>query len=321
MSSFLKFTISRYTTKTWAQHNSHGFDYVYSLTANKTKIGKSTIALMLLSDAFIGFIEFADSFKENNSSTSSPYTEEEARYNAFRAPVLRHHMFSAPKPVGEVMRVCGMTSKVGNGCTHPQQSYSELYYTGENCEQMVARFEALATQWVAEASVTSKPAKGLAMIAEAYGDAAPATPASVPVVAKAPKNLQKASVKKDIRNYLRDGEIVYNMVRTKEGERDMWTATYVALCDTLMMDDARCFQSINEFYSTHRKEKGNTSSVTSAWNACYVERDGKRVNLRDVVPRVPAAGLKALEAAYLAETGDAKYVGFREYVEKRLPTA
>jgi len=54
-----------------------------------------------------------------------------------------------------------------------------------------------------------------------------------------------------------------------------------------------------------------------------VKKSGGAGEGSDIVEEVPPpfVGLKTLEEAYLAETGDTEYIGFREYVEKRMPAA
>jgi hypothetical protein len=148
------------------QHKSHGFDFVYSSIQNKKNIGRGTIALMLLNEAYVGFFELGGSFEPTGGV--GPYIGEGAVYNKYRASVSRHHMFATPKPINEIMRLCGMTSKFGNNYTHTRNSYITPYYKGENSQEVKERFEALATQWVSEAKAT--PAKGMKMLADAYGD-------------------------------------------------------------------------------------------------------------------------------------------------------
>ena len=298
MSSLLKHTIARYETETMEQHKSHGLDFVYSDRQNKEKIGRGTIAFELCKDAYRGFFELAGPFEPTGGV--GPYTGKAAAYNKFRAPVSRHHTFAAPKPVDEVMRLCGMSSKSGNNYTHTRNSYIEPYYNHENREQVKERFEALATQWVSEAK-EAEPAFGLQMIAEAYGDlpTTPVAPAALPPpapvaaappsVAPAPaasaegKKPRKAPVHKKTRDYIRPNEVVYNTVCPKGGKKETWAATYVHIADTLVMDDGRCFLTTRDFSKAHRKEN-NLTGDRDGFNGCHVIRDGKRVMLCDLLP-------------------------------------
>jgi len=136
-----------------------------------------------------------------------------------------------------------MTSKFGNNYTHTRNSYITPYYTGENSQQVKERFEALATQWVSEANA-EMPAK-------------------------------------ELHDYLRPNEVVYNTVCPKGGRKETWAATYVRIVDTLVMNDGRSFITAHDFSKAHRKENNLTGD---GFYDCHVVRDGKRMMLCDLLP-------------------------------------
>ena len=197
------------------------------------------------------------------------YSGEDAQYNNYYIPIDRHWILPAPVPFEAVAGYCGCTvadTARTNLFKRVQMSHSKAFYKGDDAEGVLGRYRTLVESWM---SVVEAPA-------------APAAPAAAAQQALLAGPTLGAPVKKEARDYLMDGETIYNTVQPKGQAKETWSATYTAARNAFVMDDGRHFATPHEFSATHRKEKGLTGSVRG-WHACYVVYNNKRTHLCDLM--------------------------------------